>query len=57
MKVEIIEEEYDYRLQRKVNDILSKYPPSAIFDIKYSTYCYECGYSIKISYTAMIIFK
>ena len=56
MKVQIIEELKYWKLEEKINEILSRHSSSEIFDIKYTgsgnspTYSTDC-------YSAMIIFK
>lgn len=56
MKVKIIEEREFWDLEKRVNEILSKYKPSDIFDIKYSGSGNHSPHSVD-QYSVMIIFN
>lgn len=54
MKVEIIEKDSKRKLEEAVNEFLSQYSPSEIFDIKYSGCGARPPYGVPY-YSAMII--
>lgn len=56
MKVQIIEELKYWKLEEKINEILSRHSSSEIFDIKYTGSGNSPAYSADC-YSAMIIFK
>ena len=56
MKVKIIEKETQYDLEASVNEYLSSYDCSKIFDIKYTGCGSWAPYGIR-HYSAMIILK
>lgn len=56
MKIKVLNSNSIYELEKKVNDFISNFSPSDVFDIKYGVFMDEESYT-QTKYSVMIIFK
>lgn len=57
MRVEILERDSYYKLQKDINEILQNYKNDEIIDIRYNRMGYHLNYGTQDFCSAMIIFK